>query len=235
MKRSSSGVSRYKNSASCPPTIANNLYTYFDATMNRVLLIRAFRYRLQPFQEIRPRATSHTGLRARDHYTSSSLVGGQKAEPVQVRFTQHLTDPRSLWMEDGCKVYMDSYMASNRFMFHGHLDYFQKPSLWGRPNTKLGDHGTPNVHNRWFFLFYYVWGPAWIESHWNIIWLRALSHMTSHYTWGHVTTLHDFGGVLRWPLDTFFWVVTISWSRLLARMWSGPEIFHALIHFQPTY
>jgi hypothetical protein len=33
-------------------------------------------------------------------------------------------------------------------MFHGHLDYFQKPPLQGRPNTKPGDRGTPNVHNR---------------------------------------------------------------------------------------
>ena len=80
-------------------------------------------------------------------------------------------------------------------MFHGHLDYFQKPPLGGRPNTKPGDHGTPNAHNRWFILFYHVWGPAWIEIHWNSIWLRARSHMTSHYTWGSVTTLHDVGGV----------------------------------------
>ena len=27
-------------------------------------------------------------------------------------------------------------------MGHGHLDYFQKPPLGGRPNTKPGDHGT---------------------------------------------------------------------------------------------
>ena len=31
-----------------------------------------------------------------------------------------------------------------------------------------------------------------------------------------VTTLHDFGGVLERPLDTFFRALTISWSRLLA-------------------
>ena len=49
------------------------------------------------------------------------------------------------------------------------------------------------------------------------------SHITSHYTWESVTTLHDFGGVLGWPLDTFFWALTISWSRLLARVWSGPD------------
>ena len=64
--------------------------------------------------------------------------------------------------------------------------------------------------------------PAWIKIHWNSIWLRTWSHMASHYTCGSVTTLHDFGGVLGRPLDTFFWALTISWSRLLARMWRGP-------------
>ena len=107
-------------------------------------------------------------------------------------------------------------------MFHGHLDCFQKPPLGGRPNTKPGDHGTPNAHNRWFILFYHVWGPAWIEIHWNSIWLRAWSHMTSHYTWGSMTTLHDFGDVLGRPLDTFIWALTMSWSRLSVRVWSGP-------------
>ena len=38
--------------------------------------------------------------------------------------------------------------------------------------------------------------------------------MTSHYTWRSVTTLHDVGGVLGRPSDTFFWALTISWSRL---------------------
>ena len=66
--------------------------------------------------------------------------------------------------------------------------------------------------------------PAWIKIHWNSIWLRAQSHMTSHYTWGSVTTLHDFGGDLRRPLNTFFWALTISWSRLLARVWSDPQV-----------
>ena len=69
---------------------------------------------------------------------------------------------------------------------------------------------------------------AWIKIHWNNIWLRAPSHMSSHYTWGFVTTLHDFGGVLGRPLDTFFWAVTISWSRFLARVWSGLDILPCL-------
>jgi hypothetical protein len=29
-------------------------------------------------------------------------------------------------------------------------------------------------------------------------------------------TLHDFGGVLGRPLDTFFWALITSWSWLLA-------------------
>ena len=108
-------------------------------------------------------------------------------------------------------------------MGHGNLDYFWKPPLKGRPSTKPGDHGTPNAHNHWFILFYHVWGPAWIEIHWNSIWLRAWSHMASHYTWGSVTILHDFGGALGWPLDNFFWALIISRSRLLAHAWSGPK------------
>ena len=149
-----------------------------------------------------------------------SLV--EKAGPVQVCFTLRLRDQRSMWMQDGCKVYMDSYMASNGSCFMVIWIIFKKAPLGGRPNTKLGDHGTPNAHNRWFILFHHVWGPAWIEIHRNSIWLRDWSHMASHYTWGSVTTLHDFGGVLGRPLDTFFWALTISWSRLLARVWSGP-------------
>ena len=39
-----------------------------------------------------------------------------------------------------------------------------------------------------------------------------------------MTTVHDFGGVLGWPLDTIFWALTISWSRLLARVRSGPNV-----------
>ena len=94
-------------------------------------------------------------------------------------------------------------------MFHGHLDYFQKSPFGGKPNTKPGDHGTPNAHNRWFILLYHVWRSTWIKIHWINIWLRAWSHMTSHSTWESVTTLHDFGGVLGRPWDT----LTISWSR----------------------
>ena len=107
-------------------------------------------------------------------------------------------------------------------MFHGHLDYFPKPPLGGRPNTKPGHHGTPNAYNCCFILFYHVWGPAWIKNPWNNFWLRACSHMTSHYTWGSVTTIHDFGGGLGTAFGHLLWALTITWSWLLACVWSGP-------------
>jgi hypothetical protein len=37
--------------------------------------------------------------------------------------------------------------------------------------------------------------------------------MTSHYAYEPMTTLHDVRSVLGQPLDTFFWALTISWSR----------------------
>ena len=123
-----------------------------------------------------------------------SLV--EKVEPVQVHFTLRLRDQRSMWMQDGCKSLHGFLHGIEWIMFQIHLDCFQKSPLAGRPNTKPGDRGTPNVRNRWFILFYHVWRPAWIKIHWNSIWLRARSHMSSHYTWGPVTTLHDIGGGL---------------------------------------
>ena len=48
---------------------------------------------------------------------------------------------------------------------------------------------------------------------WHVV--EARLHMTLHYTRGPMTTLHNFGGVLGQPLDTFFWALPISWSWLL--------------------
>ena len=137
--------------------------------------------------------------------TSSTLIGGKAGAGPSSLQSSHYA-----WGTNGareCKMDVKSAWIPNDIkwvMFHGHLDYFQKPPFGGRPNTKLGDHGTQNAHNHWFILFYNVRGPAWIKFHSNSIWLRAWSHMASHYTWGPVTTLHDFGGVLGRPLDTYF-------------------------------
>jgi hypothetical protein len=137
------------------------------------------------------------------------------------KFTSHystvlLRHQQSMRTRDGCKVDMDSYVASDGSCFMVTWIHFLEVGL--RQNRET--HG---FHNCCFILFYHVWGLAWIEVHWHSVWLRAWSHMTSHYTWGYVTTLHDFGGVLGRPLDTCFWALIISWSRLLARVRSGPD------------
>ena len=72
------------------------------------------------------RAPSHTRLRAHDTVTLWALSLVETAEPVQVRYftlvTSTLEGPTgtngvSMWMQDGCKVYVDSYMASNGSCF----------------------------------------------------------------------------------------------------------------------
>jgi hypothetical protein len=108
-------------------------------------------------------------------------------------------------------------------MFHGHLDYFQKPPLGGRPNTKTrrphhSERSQPLIYsilscmkihmNRKFIKIAFGWGPG-------HIWL----HTTQESPWSHYMVLEV---VLGRPSDTFFWALTISWSRLLAHVWSGP-------------
>ena len=75
-------------------------------------------------------------------------------------------------------------------------------------------------------LFYFIMceGPTWIEHHSNSIRLRARSHVTSHYTWGSVTTLHDVGGVLGTAFGHF---LLASHNVMVTALWlvceSGPE------------
>ena len=151
-----------------------------------------------------------------------SLV--EKAEPVQALFTLCLTDQRSMWMQDGCNVYMDSYMASNGSCFMVTWTIFKNRLLQvGRPNTKPGDHGTPNAHN--LDILYFIMREdlhehkfteiafGWGSGH---IWL----HTTLEGQWPHHMLLEVCWDGL-WTL-TSSWALTISWSRLLARVWSDP-------------
>ena len=50
-------------------------------------------------------------------------------------------------MRDECKVCMDSYVASNGSCFKFTWTVVKKPSLGGRPNTKLGERGILNAHH----------------------------------------------------------------------------------------
>ena len=125
-------------------------------------------------------ATSVTRLRAHDHYTSSTLIGGDGSRSKFAWGTNG--------MQDGCRVYMDSHMASNASCFMVTWTTF-KTHLGGRPNTKPKNHGTPNARNRWFILLFHVWGPTWMGIHWNKIWLRARSRITLECPWPHYMIL----------------------------------------------
>ena len=142
------------------------------------------------------RATSHTRLRARDHFKQCHWWKRQR----QSKFaSQYALGTNGVYkgIQDGCEVYMDSYMASNGSCFMVTWIIFRSYLLEvGLTQNRYSGCSQPSG----FVLF-----------------------MTSHYTWGYVTTLHDVGGVLGQLLDTFFWALTISWSRLLARVWNGPN------------
>ena len=125
-----------------------------------------------------------------------------------------------------CEVYLDSYMPASGSWFMVTLDYFQKPPLGGRRNTKPGNHYILNTHNRWFILFYHAWGPTWIEIHGNSIGLRCRSHMASYI----YTTREDL-----WAPSMFLevccdglWTLSFGLSHQfhghgsLARVWNGP-------------
>jgi hypothetical protein len=106
-------------------------------------------------------------------------------------------------------------------MSHGHLDYFQKSPLGGRPDTKpMGDHGTPHAHNRWFILLYHVWGPS---LKWHLVEGPVTYDFTLH-SWS-MTTLHDFQGVLDGLWSLSFRLSQFQRSWLLAHVWSGPKEF----------
>jgi hypothetical protein len=148
----------------------------------------------------------------------------------------HLRDWRSMWMQDGCQSLHEFLHVIKWIIFHGHLDYFQKPPLGGRPNRKTGRrwHSECSQPLIELILFYHVWGPAWIEIHWNsIICLKARSHVTSHHTWEPVTTRHDF--VVFWDV---LWTISFGLlqfhghgSWLMCEVASIPEEAQRLTRF----
>ena len=130
---------------------------------------------------------------------SSTLIGGKRRS--RSKFALHYARGTNGVSE--CKMdvkWMQGFLQGIKWiMFHSHLDYFQKPPLGGRSNTKPVDQCTPNAHNRWFILFRRAWGPPWINNHWNSIWLKA------HHIWLH-TTLED-----PWP---HYMILEVCWDGL---------------------
>ena len=84
--------------------------------------------------------------RDRDPNTSSTFIGGKGgAGPSSLHTT--LEGPTEYVNARWMRSLHELLHGIEWIMFHGHLDYFQKPSLGGRLNTKRGDHDTLNAHN----------------------------------------------------------------------------------------
>ena len=140
-------------------------------------------------------------------------------EPVQVYSTQHLRDQHSKFKQDGCKIYIDSYMALSGSCF---IIIFKDPPFGGRLQTEPWDLGIPKSYNHWLIILSLVrtpyeykfivttfgWGPG-------NLWL----HSTLEGPWVHYMILE-----VSWDnLWIFYWAPMHSWWWLLAHVWSGPK------------
>jgi len=132
-------------------------------------------------------------LRARDHYTSSTLIGRKGGADPSFLHTTFSRHQESKWMQDGCKP---TWHRMDHVPWL--LELFSKTTSWREGLTQNRETVALQILTTICFILFYhgVRACAWIEIHWNSIWLTARSHMTSHDTWGSVTTPHDFGGVL---------------------------------------
>jgi hypothetical protein len=113
-------------------------------------------------------------------------------------------------------------------MLPSHLDYFQvKSPLGSRPDTKRGDHGTPQSHNHWFIVSNHVWGPYMdikftvIALNWrpNHLWL----HTTLESQWSHYMILE-----VSWD---DLWILLLGSHNFMvtalgSRVWSGLRIYN---------
>ena len=144
----------------------------------------------------------------------------KKADLVQVRFTLRSRNQRSMWMQDGCKVYMDYYMASNGSCFMVIWIIFKNHLLEAglTQNQEIVALQTFTTVD----LFYFImgWGPAWmkfIEIAWgwgpSHVWLQTTLEVHDHITWFWRCLEMAFGHFLLGSHN--FMVITLgSWSHL---------------------
>ena len=169
------------------------------------------------------RATSHTRLRAHDHNAIQALSLVEKVELVQVHFTLHLGDQRSMWRQGGCTVYIDFFMASNGsclmvtwVIFRNHFlevsvtqNDWETIALWTFIIVALFCNFImcKDPHEFRSIEIGFGWGPG-------HIWL----HTTLEGLWPHDMILE----VCWESLWTLSFGLTISWSWLLTRVWKDP-------------
>jgi hypothetical protein len=114
----------------------------------------------------------------------------------------HTTLERPIkWVQDGCTVCMASngscFMVT-WIVFNNHV--FEVGLKQNRETMALWES---QCHQFIIFLSCVRTPPLHVMNLYSI-WLRASSDLTSHYAWGPVILLHDFGSVLGQPLDTSF-------------------------------
>ena len=106
--------------------------------------------------------------------TLQALSSVEKAEPLQVRSSEE----RSMWMQDGCKLYMDSWNGScfrvtwiiftNHLLEVGLTKPWETMALWTLTTVALFYFVMCRTHvNRHSLKLHFGWGP--------------IQHMTSHY------------------------------------------------------
>ena len=151
----------------------------------------------------------HTGDWQPVTITLQALSLVEKAGPIQVRI---LRDQRSMYVD-----------ARRMWSLHGWIPTWQmdhvswslglKPSLGGRPNTKLRDYGTPTLLTT-VVLFYFLmcedpheWKYVEIAFGWGLghIWLRTMLEGP----WPHYVILEVCWDDGLWTL-IFFWALTIN-------------------------
>ena len=121
----------------------------------------------------------------------------EKAEPVQVRFALWLRDQWSIWMQDGCKVYMESYMASNGPCFTVTWTVFKNHLL------EVGLTQRPWHSECSQLLVYYILSCVRTRLNRNLL----KHHLVEgpNHKWLH-TTLED-----RWP---HYMILEVCWDGL---------------------
>ena len=89
------------------------------------------------FLVVFPYIASHTKLNVRDHCTSSTLIDGKGGATASSLHTA-LEGP-TLYMNARLMYNLHGFLHDIKWiMFHGHLDYFPKPPLGGKPNKIPG-------------------------------------------------------------------------------------------------
>ena len=137
-----------------------------------------------------------------------SLV--EKAELVQVCFTLHLKDQWSLWMQDGCKVYMDSngscFMVSwtifkNHLLEEGLPQNRETMELWTLTTVGLVYFiMCEDPHEYKFVEIAFSWGPTHIWLHITWFW-RCVGTVFGHFLLGsHNYMVTTLGSCVKWPL-----------------------------------